>query len=130
MPQAIAELQELAAQIKKDAVNIIDVVKNIDEMNYTKKDEEQYKKRTITLANSLKSLYEKKDEANGQTAAADEFTRKQAEKRLSSHEEQDRRGAGGLKPSEEGAGGDYPEGGETGKVPGRKGGPDRRGKPA
>ena len=60
MSQAIAELQELAAQIRKDAVNIIDVVKNIDEMNYTKKDEEQYKKKTITLANSLKNLYREK----------------------------------------------------------------------
>ena len=60
MPLAIAELQELAAQIKKETINIIDVIKNIDEMNYTKKDEEQYKKRTITLTNSLKSLHEKK----------------------------------------------------------------------
>ena len=82
MPQAIAELQELAAQIKKEAVNIIDVVKNIDEMNYTKKDEEQYKKKTITLANSLKNLHEKKEEMKGQEAEADEFTRKQTEKRL------------------------------------------------
>ena len=37
MPHAIAELQELVGQIKKDAVNVIDVIKNIDEMNYTKK---------------------------------------------------------------------------------------------
>jgi RNA polymerase primary sigma factor len=75
MSQAIAELQELAAQIRKDAVNIIDVVKNIDEMNYTKKDEEQYKKKTITLANSLKNLFEKKEEMKSQAAGADEFTR-------------------------------------------------------
>jgi RNA polymerase primary sigma factor len=82
MSQAIAELQELAAQIKKDAVNIIDVVKNIDEMNYTKKDEEQYKKKTVTLANSLKNLFEKKEEMKSQAAGADEFTRKQIEKKL------------------------------------------------
>src|SRR5208283_803608 len=83
MPQAIAELHELVAQIKKDAVNIIDILKNIDEMNYTKKDEEQYKKKTITLANSLKSLYEKKGEMKRQLKPeADEFTRKQTEKKL------------------------------------------------
>lgn len=82
MSQAIAELQELAAQIRKDAVNIIDVVKNIDEMNYTKKDEEQYKKKTVTLINSLKNLFEKKEEMKSQAAVAEEFTRKQIEKKL------------------------------------------------
>ncbi len=83
MPQALAELHELVAQIKKDAVNIIDILKNIDEMNYTKKDEEQYKKKTITLANSLKGLYEKKGEMKRQLKPeVDEFTRKQTEKKL------------------------------------------------
>ena len=37
-------MQELSTQLKKGAVNIIDVLKNIDEMNYTTKDEEEYKK--------------------------------------------------------------------------------------
>jgi RNA polymerase primary sigma factor len=82
MPQAIAELQDLVAQIKKDAVNIIDILKNIDEMTFTKKDEEQYKKKTVTLSNSLKSLYEKKEEMKRQMAKADEFTRKQTEKKI------------------------------------------------
>ncbi len=82
MPQAIAELQDLVTQIKKDAVNIIDILKNIDEMTFTKKDEEQYKKKTVTLSNSLKSLYEKKEEMKRQMAKADEFTRKQTEKKI------------------------------------------------
>jgi RNA polymerase primary sigma factor len=86
MPLAIVELQELAAQIKKDMVNIIDIVKNIDEMNYTKKDEEQYKKRTITLANSLKNLREKKEDLRKQVAETDEFMHKQAEKKLQATE--------------------------------------------
>ena len=55
LPQAIAELQELSTQMKKDAVNIIDVLKNIDEMNYTKKDEEEYKKKTVTLINASRT---------------------------------------------------------------------------
>ncbi len=62
LSHAIHELQEIAAHLKKDAVNIIDVIKNIDEMNYTKKDEEKYKKKTVTLINTIKSHYEKKQE--------------------------------------------------------------------
>ena len=68
--------------IKKEAVSIIDIVKNIDEMNFTKKDEEQYRKKTVTLANSLKNLYEKKIEIKKQKQARDEFTRKQTQKKL------------------------------------------------
>jgi RNA polymerase primary sigma factor len=83
MPLAIAELQELVGQIKKDAVNVIDVVKNIDEMNYTKKDEEQHKKKIVTLSNSLKNLHEKRVELKKQLAPdVDEFTKKQTEKKL------------------------------------------------
>ena len=83
MPLAISELQELVGQIKKETVNIIDVVKNIDEMNYTKKDEEQYKKKIITLSNSLKNLHEKREELRRQlTPDVDEFTKKQTEKKL------------------------------------------------
>jgi RNA polymerase primary sigma factor len=82
MPQAISELTELSSQIKKEAVNIVDIIKNIDEMNYTKKDEEQYKKKTVTLISSLKSLFEKREEMRRQIVNLDEFTRKQTEKKL------------------------------------------------
>ncbi|HOJ43221.1 MAG TPA: RNA polymerase sigma factor region1.1 domain-containing protein, partial [Syntrophorhabdaceae bacterium] len=33
LPQAVKELQEVAFQWKKDNINIVDVIKNIDEMN-------------------------------------------------------------------------------------------------
>jgi RNA polymerase primary sigma factor len=84
MPQAISELQEISAAIKKETINIVDVIKNIDEMNYTKKDEEQYKKKTTALANSLKNLFEKKEEMKKQLSVKkiDEFTKKQTEKKL------------------------------------------------
>ncbi len=83
MPLAITELQELVNQIKKETINIIDVVKNIDEMNYTKKDEEQHKKKIITLSNSLKNLHEKREEMKKQLGpGVDEFTKKQTEKKL------------------------------------------------
>ncbi len=60
LSHAIRELQEISSHLKKDAVNIIDIIKNIDEMDYTKKDEEKYKKKTISLINSIKNQYEKK----------------------------------------------------------------------
>ena len=58
-PHAVSELHDLAVQIKKDAVNIIDVVKNIDELNFTKADEEQFKKKTVTLVNTAKEQVRK-----------------------------------------------------------------------
>ena len=81
LPYAIKELQELGSLIKKDAVNIIDVVKNIDEMNYTKKDEEKYKKRTLSLIHSIKSQFEKKQEMR-RTPRSSEVTKKQMDKKL------------------------------------------------
>ena len=82
LPQAVKELQEVAFQWKKDNINIVDVIKNIDEMNYTKKDEEKYKKRTITLITGVKNLFEKKEELLKQLSVADAAQKKQIEKKL------------------------------------------------
>ncbi|MCX5798860.1 MAG: sigma-70 family RNA polymerase sigma factor [Proteobacteria bacterium] len=82
LPQSVRELQEIASQLKKETANIIDVIKNIDEMNYTKKDEEKYKKKTISLINNLKSFYEKKVVIQKKSVGADEFSKKQNEKKL------------------------------------------------
>ncbi|HME42297.1 MAG TPA: sigma-70 family RNA polymerase sigma factor [Syntrophorhabdales bacterium] len=87
LPQAIAELQELSTQVKKDGVNIIDVLKNIDEMNYTKKDEEEYKKKTITLISSLKNQFEKRQQLKKEMRKTDPFTKKQLEKKKKALEE-------------------------------------------
>ena len=87
LPQAIAELQELSTQVKKDAINIIDVLKNIDEMNYTKKDEEEYKKKTVTLINSLKNQLEKRQQLKKEMRKTDPFTKKQLEKKKKALEE-------------------------------------------
>ncbi len=38
------------------------MINNIDEMNYTQKDEEKYKKKTISSINTIKRLHEKKEE--------------------------------------------------------------------
>ncbi|HOJ42677.1 MAG TPA: RNA polymerase sigma factor RpoD [Syntrophorhabdaceae bacterium] len=60
----------------------MDVIKNIDEMNYTKKDEEKYKKRTITLITGVKNLFEKKEELLKQLSVTDAAQKKQIEKKL------------------------------------------------
>ena len=87
LPQAIAALQELSTQIKKGGVNIIDVLKNIDEMNYTKKDEEEYKKKTVTLINCLKDQFEKRQQLKKDMRKTDPFTKKQLEKKKKALEE-------------------------------------------
>jgi RNA polymerase primary sigma factor len=82
LPYAIKELQELGSLIKKESVNIIDVVKNIDEMNYTKKDEEKYKKRTLSLIHSIKAQFEKKQEIRKTQPKGTGATKKQMDKKL------------------------------------------------
>jgi RNA polymerase primary sigma factor len=61
LPQAVGELLKIGQQLKEETVTIADVI-HIDEMNCTQKDEEHYKKRTITSINTIKSLHEKKEE--------------------------------------------------------------------
>ena len=62
LPQAVNELLEIGRQLKEETVNIVDVINNIDEMNCTQKDEEKYKKKTISSINTIKNLHEKKEE--------------------------------------------------------------------
>ncbi|HEX2966253.1 MAG TPA: sigma-70 family RNA polymerase sigma factor [Syntrophorhabdaceae bacterium] len=76
LPRAIIELSEISKQLKEDAVNILDVINNIDEMNCTKQDEEQFKKKTISSINSIKHLHEKKLTLKKSIRGADKETRK------------------------------------------------------
>ncbi len=82
LPQAVSHLEHLQSQLKKGTVSIIDVVKNIDELNYTKKDEEKHKKRAISLLNTIKNIYEKKKSIEKELASPECANRKQLEKRL------------------------------------------------
>jgi RNA polymerase primary sigma factor len=68
LPQAVRELHDISVQLRKDNVNIIDVIKNIDEINYTKHDEEKYKKRAITLIASIKHYFDRKMEIQNKIA--------------------------------------------------------------
>ena len=96
LPQAVAELHELSTQLKKGAVNIREVLKNIDEMNYTKKDEEEYKKKTIRLISSLKDQFEKRQQLKKEMCKTDPFTKKQLEKKKTALEEKMEESSGNL----------------------------------
>ena len=61
LPQAVKELLIIGQQLKEGAINIVDVINDIDEMNYTQKDEEKYKKKTISSIKTVKNLHEKKE---------------------------------------------------------------------
>ena len=61
MPAAIGELLEIGKQLKEGNVNIIDVIRNIDEINSTEADREKYRKKTMLAINSIRRLYEKKE---------------------------------------------------------------------
>ena len=61
LPQGVAELLEIRRQLKEDAVNILDVI-NIDEITPTQKDEEKYKKQTLSSIENIKTLHKKTEE--------------------------------------------------------------------
>jgi RNA polymerase primary sigma factor len=69
---AVNELLEIGRQLEEETVNIVDVINDIDEMNVTQKDEEKYRKKTISSINTIKSLHEKKEEIRKQLPGMDE----------------------------------------------------------
>ncbi|HBL24453.1 MAG TPA: RNA polymerase sigma factor RpoD [Deltaproteobacteria bacterium] len=77
LPQAVNELLEIGQQLKKEVISIIDVISNIDEMNYTQKDEEKYKKKTMSSINTLRNLHEKKEGIKKLLRGTDKSTRKE-----------------------------------------------------
>jgi RNA polymerase primary sigma factor len=82
LPQAVDELLEIGRQLKEETVNIVDVVNNIDEMNYTQKDGEKYKKKAMASIRNIKSLHDKKEEIKNKLPGTDEPDRKEFEKNL------------------------------------------------
>ena len=77
LPQAVNELLEIGQQLKEQTINIADVINNIDEMNFTQKDEEKYRKKTISSINTIKSLHEKKEGIKKILPGTDKPSRKQ-----------------------------------------------------
>ncbi len=82
LPQAVNELMEIGQQLKKETVNIVDVINNIDEMNCTKEDEEIYRKKTISSMNAIKRFHVKKEEIRKIMAGTGKQNRKELAKDL------------------------------------------------
>ena len=82
LPQAVNELLEISQQLKEETINIVDVINNIDEMNYTQKDEEKYKKKTISSIKNIKALHDKKVEIKSRLQGTGEPGRKDLKKDL------------------------------------------------
>jgi len=82
IPCAVQELCETAHQLKKGAVSLVDFVKDIDEMNLTKKEEEKIKKETISRINRLKGLSDKEQELRKTLLSCEDAERKVLEKKL------------------------------------------------
>jgi RNA polymerase primary sigma factor len=77
LPRAADELMEIGQQLKEETLNIADVINSIDEMNYTQKDEEKYKKKTISSIKSIKNLHNKMEEIKEKLPGADKQSRKE-----------------------------------------------------
>ena len=62
MPEAIGELLEISRQLKDGSINVIDVIRNIDEINCKEADREEYRKKTTASIGRIKKLHEKKEQ--------------------------------------------------------------------
>ena len=82
LPQAVNELFAIGRQLKEESVHISDVINNIDEMNCTKEDEEEHKKKTISSINAIKRLHEKIEGISEVLLRTDKTSRKELAKDL------------------------------------------------
>ena len=72
LPQAVDELMQIGQQLKEETISILDVIKNIDEMNYTEKEEVKYRKKTISCINNIKNLHDKRVDIKNKLPQANE----------------------------------------------------------
>jgi len=77
LPQAVDELLQIGKQLKEETINIVDVIKNIDEMNHTEKEDMKYRKETISCIKNIKNLHDKREEIKNKIMEADEPGRKE-----------------------------------------------------
>ncbi len=82
LPQAVNELLEIARKLKEGSVNILDVINNIDEINYTQKDEEKYRKKTISSIKNIKTLQNSKEDIISKLAGEGGSGNKELKKEL------------------------------------------------
>jgi len=82
LPQAVDELLQVGQQLKENTINIVDVIKNIDEMNYTEKEGVKCRKETISYIKNIKSLHDKREEIENKLEREDEPGKKELTKDL------------------------------------------------
>ncbi len=70
LSRGVEELLDVGSQLKEEAVSITDVI-SIDEMNYSQKDEEKYRKRAISAIEAIGALHWKREEIEKSLAKAD-----------------------------------------------------------
>ena len=58
---AVEELLEIGRQLEEGVVSVVDVINNIEEMSHSEKNEEKYRKRTISFIERIKSLHDRKE---------------------------------------------------------------------
>lgn len=74
---AVNELLDIGRQLEEETLNIMDVINIVDEVKWTQKDEEKYRKKTISFINAIKNLHENKKEIGRQLTGTDEIGRKE-----------------------------------------------------
>jgi RNA polymerase primary sigma factor len=82
LPRAVDELLQIGQQLKEETINIVDVIKNIDEMNYTEKEDMKYRKKTISYIKNMKSLHDKREEIKNKLSGTDKSGKRELEKSM------------------------------------------------
>jgi RNA polymerase primary sigma factor len=76
LPEAVNELLDIRHQLKEGSLNIVDVISDIDKINYTQADVEKYKKKTISSIDTIRGLRDKKEEIKSKLRGNAESDRK------------------------------------------------------
>jgi RNA polymerase primary sigma factor len=61
IPEAINELLETGRRLKDGNIDVVDMIRNIDEMNCKEADRERHARKTVASINRIKRLHEKKE---------------------------------------------------------------------
>ncbi len=62
MPQAIDELMEIGRQLKEGSINVIDVIRHVDDGNCTEQDRENFKIQTIHSIEGIKKVHKQREQ--------------------------------------------------------------------
>lgn len=83
---AVVELLEIARRLEEEAVNIEDVINNVDEMKCTQKDLEEHRRKTISSIIMIQDLHERKDAVKKDLPESDEPRKKELAEELTAME--------------------------------------------